>query len=118
MFIFQVTLLEEQKQFIKQNMKELESVSEEEKQEEDEKEQDGKKDDGVVKALSGERNNPFIPQKEILNKFSLMVRSLFCRCVQFSIVLLTIRKTKYFVILSTNESAIALVTSLDECWKL
>ena len=59
-------------------MKELESVSEKEKQEEDEKEQDGKKDDGVVKALSGERNNPSIPQKEILNKFSLMVRSLFC----------------------------------------
>ena len=60
-------------------MKELQSVSEEEKQDQDEKGQDGEKDDDVVKALSGERNNLFIPQKEILNKFSLMVRSiLYC----------------------------------------
>lgn len=87
MFIFQVTLLEEQKQFIKQNMKELESVSEKEKQEGDEKEQDGKKDDGVVKTLSGERNNPFIPQKEILNKFSLMVRPLFCTVLSMRSIL-------------------------------
>lgn len=82
MLILQVTLLEEQKQFIKQNMKELRSVSEKGKQDKDEKEEDGEKDDDVVKTLSGERNNPFIPEKEILNKFSLMVRSfdflLFC----------------------------------------
>lgn len=85
MLILQVTLLEEQKQFIKQNMKELRSVSEKEKQDQEKKEQDGEKDDDVVKALSGERNNPFIPEKEILNKFSLMVRSfdflLFCWCL-------------------------------------